>query len=228
MLASLGGIVLGLLVGLRHAFEPDHLAAVSTMVTEVGDTRRGAILGVAWGLGHTISLIAVGIVLMVVGAAMPEHVAAALECGVSAMLILLGARAVVRSLRDGRIGPVATHRHDQLEHAHAAAAPHLHLGRRTLAWRPLAVGLVHGLAGSGALTALVFARLPGTAERIAYIALFGFGSIAGMAIASGLAGAAIHTAAASAKARRAMSLATGALAIVVGVVWAVPMVAILT
>ncbi|MFT3692177.1 MAG: hypothetical protein QM831_03485 [Kofleriaceae bacterium] len=198
-------ILLGLLVGLRHAFEPDHLTAISTLVGETHDAKRGALLGAIWGLGHTVSLVVVGSILLAVGATLPEHVAAAFECCVAAMLVLLGVRAIMR-------------RHDPVH-------PHVHVGARTV--RPLVVGLVHGLAGSGALTAIVFAQLPTMAERIAYIALFGVGSIGGMAIASGLAGATLQVVVKGPRVRTGLSVVTGVVSIVVGIVWAIPMVALL-
>ena len=220
-------MLLGLLVGLRHAFEPDHLTAVSTLVTEANDGRRGALLGVIWGLGHTLSLVIVGTALLVLGATLPETVAAGFECAVSAMLIVLGVRSIARAVRASEAGPHTPHRHGVVEHSHAQAAPHIHLAGRAIAWRPLVVGLIHGLAGSGALTALVFAELPTAALRLAYISLFGFGSVAGMAIASGIAGASLHAMAHRASTRRRLAMVTGVLSIVVGILWAIPMVLVL-
>ena len=225
--ASLSGILLGVLVGLRHALEPDHLTAVSTLISEAKDGRRGALLGAIWGLGHTLSLVIVGIVLLAVGASLPAHVAAGFECAVSVMLILLGVRAIVGAIRAAGAGPVTPHRHGQVTHAHTQAVRHIHVAGRAVAWRPLIVGLVHGLAGSGALTALVFAKLPTPALRLAYITLFGVGSVAGMAIASGIAGASLHAVARRPSTRRTLSVVTGALSIVVGVLWSIPMVGIL-
>jgi hypothetical protein len=202
------GILLGLLVGLRHSFEPDHLTAVSTLVGESHGVRGGALLGAVWGIGHTLALVAVGCVLLLVGASLPDRAAAVFELCVAAMLIALGVRAIAIALRA------------------APASEPLRAGRRAgpvRAWRPLAVGLVHGLAGSGALTAIVFADLPGTAARLIYITLFGLGSIAGMAFASGAAGATLRVVARSGGARRGLGLATGALSITVGALWAIPM-----
>ena len=227
MTASFSGLVLGLLIGLRHAFEPDHLTAVSTLLTESSGGRRGAWLGAIWGLGHTLALAVVGIILLLVGAELPPRLAAIFECGVSAMLILLGVRAVLRAVRGGDAGPITPHRHGPLEHVHGQAAPHIHVVGRAVAWRPLVVGLVHGLAGSGALTALVFAALPTPALRLAYILVFGAGSIAGMTLASGVAGASLRAAARHPGTRRTLALVTGVLSIVVGLVWAIPMVGLL-
>ena len=227
MSVSLTGLVLGLLVGLRHAFEPDHLSAVSTLVTEVRGGRRGALLGAIWGLGHMVSLVVVGMVLLLVDASLPAQVAATFELAVSAMLILLGVRAIAMALRPSGSGPATPHRHGAVEHAHPEAVPHIHVVGRVVAWRPLVVGLIHGLAGSGALTAVVFAELPTAALRIAYITLFGFGSVAGMAIASGIAGMSLPAAAHHRRTRRTLSLVTGAISIVVGCLWGIPMVGVL-
>ena len=219
-MSSLVGVLLGLAVGLRHAFEPDHLTAVATLATEARGARRGALVGAMWGVGHTLSLVIVGIVLLAIGAALPVRVGAWFELGVCAMLVILGVRAVVRAKRLGPIGVVHAHAHGARTHEHAGAHPHLHLGRSTFALRPLAVGLVHGLAGSGALTALVFAELPSTSERLAYITLFGIGSVAGMAAASALVGVSLR---AVERSRRAIASIAGVVSIVLGIAWSIPL-----
>lgn len=207
------GILLGLLVGLRHSFEPDHLTAVSTLVGEARGLRGGALLGALWGVGHTLALVAVGVILMLIGASLPERAAVIFELGVAAMLLVLGARSILLALR----GTHGGHRH-----AVRPAAP-VRAGMRTLAWRPLTVGLVHGLAGSGALTAIVFADLPGAGARLLYMTLFGLGSITGMALASGAAGQALGMVARSARTRSGIGLATGLASMAVGILWAVPL-----
>ncbi|MDB4968765.1 MAG: Nickel transporter UreH [Myxococcales bacterium] len=166
MLTALTAGLAGLVLGLRHALEPDHLAAVSTMVAERPGARRGLRLGAAWGLGHTLALLAVGATLALLQVSLPPRVADAFELGVAVMLIVLGARAVLVRKR-------------------AVTRP---LRPARVERRSLVVGLVHGLAGSGALTALVMATLPTTAQRLGYIALFGLGSVVGMALLSSLAG----------------------------------------
>lgn len=214
-------VVLGLLVGARHAFEPDHLAAVSTLVSS--ERSHNALhptwLGLLWGLGHTIALLAVGVALVLVDAAMPERLGIAFELVVAAMLVVLGARAVVRGIRndDGHVG---VHHHHGVVHSHRGANDHVHVGARAFAWRPLTVGIIHGLAGSGALTALAFAELPSTASRIAYMLLFGVGSTAGMAVATGVVGGLIGRIAH----RRSLDIVTGVVSCACGVVWAVPLV----
>jgi ABC-type nickel/cobalt efflux system permease component RcnA len=213
------GIVLGMLLGLRHAFEPDHLTAISTLVGETHDLRSGALLGALWGVGHTISLVVVAVVLMLIGASLPERASIAFELGVAVMLLVLGVRSIVVAVR---VGASDRHDHPARDHHHAPT-DHVHLGTRTLAWRPLVVGLVHGLAGSGALTAIVFANLHGAAARMLYVTLFGAGSIGGMALASGVAGAALRGVARAGRTQRIIAIAVGLLSILVGVWWTIPL-----
>jgi hypothetical protein len=220
MIATTAAVSLGLLVGARHAFEPDHLAAVSTLVTSSRGAKSAALLGMLWGLGHTIALLAVGIALVAIDGALPAQLGAAFELAVAAMLIVLGARAVIRGVRNPG-GEPEPHRHGGIEHVHAGAGEHVHVGERAIAWRPLTVGLVHGLAGSGALTALAFAELPTSGARVLYMVVFGAGSVAGMAIATGIAGIALQRVARGPATRRWLAIATGLVSCVVGVTWAI-------
>jgi hypothetical protein len=219
VIATTAALSLGLLVGARHAFEPDHLAAVSTLVTSSRGAKNAALLGLLWGLGHTVALLAVGIALVAIDGAMPDRVGAALELAVAAMLIALGARAVVQGIRN-REGFAGPHRHFGVEHVHAGAGEHVHVGSRAIAWRPLTIGLVHGLAGSGALTALAFAELPTAGARVLYMIVFGVGSVAGMAVATGMAGLALQRVARGPSTRRWLAITTGLVSCVVGVAWA--------
>jgi hypothetical protein len=214
-------LLLGLLVGLRHAFEPDHLTAMASLAAEARDPRRGAALGAIWGLGHTVAIVAVGAALLAMGGAMPARLAASFELAVAALLVVLGARAIAIAWRAGHVGPALAHAHRGVAHRHGGPPAHVHLGRRALAWRPLAVGLLHGLAGSGALTAIVFAQLGSSAARLAYLAMFGAGSVAGMAIASAIASASLGRA--TGRAHRVVMLVTGAISIGLGVAWSAPL-----
>ena len=222
----LSGSALGSLLGMRHALEPDHLTAVSTLVTTVPGERgryRAAMLGAFWGLGHTLSLVVVGAVLVVLRAEMPARVSDVFELFVAIMLVGLGIRAIALASRQGRVGPAHVHHHGHVVHTHAGAAPHVHVGRWTLARRPLLVGAVHGLAGSGALTALVLATLTSTTARITYMALFGFGSTLGMAVLSGLLGWPVARLGANRTLARAVSLAVGCISIALGLAWGYPL-----
>jgi hypothetical protein len=216
---------LGSLLGMRHALEPDHLAAVSTLVTGERSTSKAAFLGVCWGLGHTFALIAVGTVLVILRAEMPVRVSDAFELCVALMLVGLGLRAIYLAARQGSAGPAHVHHHGCVVHTHHGAAPHIHIGTWTLARRPLLVGAVHGLAGSGALTALVLATLPTTAARLTYMALFGLGSTLGMAALSGLLGWPLARAGRNRGLARALSLAVGCISTVLGLAWGYPLLA---
>ncbi|MFZ5444438.1 MAG: urease accessory protein [Myxococcota bacterium] len=211
--------LVGLTLGMRHALEPDHLAAVSTLASEERGTLAGLRLGLYWGLGHTLALLVVGGSLALIGAQMPASLGHVFELVVAVMVIGLGLRATVRAVREGRHGAEHTHSHGGLEHTHAAPPSHLHLSRWTLATRPLLIGLVHGLAGSGALTALVLAELPTLGARLLYIALFGAGSIVGMALLTGLAGLPLARLARSPRLATALLFVTGVVSTGIGAWW---------
>lgn len=219
----LTGSALGSLLGMRHALEPDHLTAVSTLVTGERSSIRAAMLGASWGVGHTLSLVVVGAVLVLLRAEMPARVADLFELFVAIMLIALGIRAILIAVRRGPVGPAHTHHHGLVVHRHAGAKPHVHVGRWTLARRPLLVGAVHGLAGSGALTALVLATLTSNAARITYMALFGIGSTLGMALLSGLMGWPLARIGGNRQTRRGLSLAVGCVSIALGIFWGYPL-----
>jgi len=221
LLASSG---LGSLLGMRHALEPDHLAAVSTLVTGERDSRKAALLGVCWGLGHTVSLLVVGAALVLLRAEMPAFAADLFELFVALMLIGLGIRATYLAARQGPAGPVHAHQHGHHVHEHRGTPAHIHVGRWTLARRPLLVGAVHGLAGSGALTALVLTTLPTTASRIAYMMLFGLGSTIGMAALSGLLGWPLARFGSHHAFARGVSMLVGSASVLLGVWWGYPLV----
>ena len=220
---SISGALFGVLLGMRHAGEPDHLAAIGTLVAEERSPRGGLRLGAFWGLGHTLSLLAVAALLTALQTRLPARVADIFELAVAIMLLGLGTRALARAVREGGSGPSTIHAHGADRHQHRGPAGHVHLGPWTLSWRPLLVGILHGLAGSGALTALVLASLPTTAARLWYVALFGIGSIAGMAVLSGLAGWLLARLGRRPGAARILSGATGAFSIVLGVAWGWPL-----
>jgi hypothetical protein len=216
---------LGSLLGMRHALEPDHLAAVSTLVSGERSGYKAALLGMCWGIGHTVALVCVGIALVVLRAEMPARVSDIFELGVAFMLVGLGLRAIYYAARQGSDGPMHVHQHGGIVHRHAAVPAHVHIGHWTLARRPLIVGAVHGLAGSGALTALVLTTLPTTAARLTYMALFGLGSTIGMAALSGLLGWPIARLGSHHAVTRGVSMLVGTVSTVLGVVWGYPLLA---
>lgn len=182
---------LGFLVGMQHALEADHVAAVSSIAArrdKVGDIVRH---GLTWGLGHTAALFVFAGAAIILGQAIPQDISGRLEAMVGIMLVGLGAHVLWRLWRD-RIH-FHGHRHgDGTMHVHAhshvderiehARAPHAH--EHGFRWRALAVGLIHGMAGSAALLVLTVAQNPKPIQSLAYILVFGVGSMVGMAALS--------------------------------------------
>jgi len=174
---------IGLLLGLRHAFEPDHLAAVSTLASRpAARLWSAARLGLVWGLGHTATVGIVVLFILVLGIQVPERLWPTAELLVAALLILLGSVVIWRYIR----GRWHMHAHNHASgphlhfHSHAQASGHEHAHGKVDTRRSLGFGIAHGLAGSGAIAALLVAAAPDTASRIAYFAAFGIGTIVGM------------------------------------------------
>ena len=149
---------LGFVLGMTHATDADHIAAMSTVVAERKHLRSAAWAGALWGLGHTAMVVLVGGAIVLFRLVVPERLALSLELGVAGMLIVLGARALLR-----RRSP---------QHAHAP--------RDGL--RSVAIGLVHGLAGSAAVALAVLSQVESPGLGIAYLCLFGIGTMIGMAL----------------------------------------------
>ncbi|MDH4065624.1 MAG: hypothetical protein OEW19_14600, partial [Acidobacteriota bacterium] len=147
----------------------------------------------------------------------------ALEFGVALMLLALGARALRRGMADVRGGPDAWHAHGGWAHHHPARAIHLHVGGWMVSPRSFLVGIVHGLAGSGALVALAMTELASMPARMLYVALFGAGSVAAMAAFSGLAGWQLSRLAARRGVGAWLQVAAGVLSLAMGCAWAIPM-----
>ena len=175
--------VIGLLLGLRHAFEPDHLAAVSTLATRPSTHLWSAArLGLVWGLGHTATVGIVVLFIIVLGIQLPERFWPTAELLVAALLVLLGSVVIWRYVR----GRWHLHAHSHASgphlhlHSHSHAAGHEHAHSRVDARRSLGFGIAHGLAGSGTIAALLVAAAPDPASRIAYFAAFGIGTVVGM------------------------------------------------
>lgn len=190
---------IGLVFGLKHATEVDHVIAVSTIVSHHKNVFRSAVVGALWGAGHTISLLIVAAIVLWFRVEIPERVSGWLEFGVALMIIGLGVSALWRTLRTNAKVHVHQHSHDGVSHTHvhfheketkhapAVKAPHSH-GVARIGVKPVLVGMMHGLAGSGALTLLVLTQLSSSWLGFLYVATFGVGSIAGMLLMSGLVG----------------------------------------
>jgi sulfite exporter TauE/SafE len=188
-LSILSLLGLGFVLGLKHALDADHLAAVSTIATEKRNLLSSSLTGVWWGLGHTISLLIAGVLVMLLHVQIGPRAEKSLEFFVGLMLIVLGVNALRKLVRGGK---VHTHAHEHGGHWHVHPhihdkkkhdVPHTHHGLRVGA-RPLLIGMVHGMAGSAALTLLVLATISSTLVGFLYILIFGVGSIGGMAIMS--------------------------------------------
>jgi hypothetical protein len=219
ILEAITGSGFGSLLGMRHAMEPDHLAAVTTLLSRERSIVRAAWLGLCWGFGHTLALVAVGVALAFFEAEMPASVATTFELLVSVMLIGLGVRAMAQAARQGRAGPMHVHRHGPVIHHHTGVQSHVHFGAWTLARRPLLVGAIHGVAGSGTLTALVLTTLPSMSARLTYMALFGLGSAVSMAALSGLLGWPLARLTTHQAVARSVSFVAGGVSTVLGIVW---------
>lgn len=175
---------LGLVLGLRHALDTDHLAAVSTILAQRPSLRASSMVGLSWGLGHTVVLLFSGAVVLVLRVPIPEPFAVAAEFGVGAMLVFLGGMLAVRLVRER--WHVHAHDHDGAQHmhlhSHALVEDHGHGHWWRDSIRPFCIGMAHGLAGSAALLLLVLSSARSVSEGLTYIAVFGFGSIIGMVL----------------------------------------------
>ncbi|MBC7912406.1 MAG: hypothetical protein H7Y30_18005 [Pyrinomonadaceae bacterium] len=186
-------LAFGFILGLKHAVEADHVAAVSTIVSERQSLWSSSLVGGLWGLGHTISLLVAGIAVILLHIKISERTALALEFGVALMLILLGLLAIRKLWRGGQLH-LHAHEHGGHLHAHPhlhdpepETEPHTHHGLK-LGARPLVIGMVHGLAGSAALMLLVLSTISSPVVGLTYIVIFGIGSIGGMMLMSALVG----------------------------------------
>lgn len=191
--SPIGILLLGLVTGLRHSMEADHVAAVSSMVaSETRSVGRASILGALWGLGHTSALFASGLVVLLLAVNIPEQVSARLEFGVGIMLIFLAATAItgfdVARLFRGMRGKMNAHNHPHSHSSFVHSHDHTHNGDHKHTHRSLVVGIIHGLAGSGALMLVVLSTIQSVPLGLAYVAIFGAGSIASMAGISTLIG----------------------------------------
>ncbi len=177
---------LGLLLGFRHAFEPDHLAAVSTLATRQGKLLDACRLGVAWAVGHSLSVGVVVGAIMLFGLQLPRRLWPAADFLVGLLLIGLGASVLVRYVR-GR-WHLHVHAHDGGPHlhlhSHAHDAAHAHAHPQGDARRSLGFGLLHGLAGSAAILVLLVAAAPTRTAQLTYFLAFAAGTMLGMLFVS--------------------------------------------
>ncbi len=191
-------LFLGFVLGLKHATEADHLAAVSTIVSERKSLLGSSLVGGLWGVGHTISLFIAGIAVILLHIKISERMALALEFCVGIMLVALGLNVLRKLLRPGGQLHFHVHRHGGHRHVHPHlhdgspdAEEHTHHGFR-LSVRPVIIGMIHGMAGSAALMLLVLSAIQSPLVGLVYILLFGVGSIGGMMLMSVLVGLPVY------------------------------------
>jgi len=186
MIGLISIVAIGFFLGMRHATDPDHVIAVTTIVTQQRSAKRAALIGIFWGIGHTLTIFLVGCAIILFNLVIPARLGLAMEFSVSLMLILLGGwnLASFKQAMPGPAGP--DHPHD-----HSHDHPHSHetldrldqkLGQRSFYQliRPLMIGIVHGLAGSAAVALLILATIRNANWAIVYLLVFGVGTIAGM------------------------------------------------
>ena len=175
-------LMLGFVLGLRHALDTDHIAAVATVLAQRPSWRASSLVGLSWGLGHTVVLLLVGALVLVLRVPIPEPIAMAAEFAVGVMLVVLGGLLGIKLVKEQ--WHMHQHDHDGTKHVHLhshAQSPghgHSHWWRESV--RPLCIGMAHGLAGSAALLLLVVASAHSVMEGLVYITVFGCGSLLGM------------------------------------------------
>jgi ABC-type nickel/cobalt efflux system permease component RcnA len=165
-------------LGAQHAFEPDHIVAISTMATRNSSILRSLMTGSIWGLGHTITLLVAGMLLILLKVQLPSSIADSFELAVGFMLIVLGIWALV-SMKKKRLH-VHTHSHNGATHTHIHS--HSETESHEHAHVPFSVGIIHGLAGSGALVVLVMSSMTDVVQGFFFIASFGLGLILAMSL----------------------------------------------
>jgi len=194
----LAGGLLGLVLGVRHSFEPDHLAAVATFVARVDHPRRAVAVGALWGAGHAAGLLVLGAIVLAFRANMPGWLDDVLEMLVGVMLITLGVRAI------------------RLARAPRDPSDDTHTGSRLA---PFAVGLGHGTAGTGAAVLLASATMQQPHHGVLFLGLFGAGSIAAMALIAGTLSLSVQDSTVARRRHRTVLGAAGLLSAAIGVWW---------
>jgi len=209
MIALLSVVGLGFFLGMRHATDADHVIAVATIVSQERSVRAAALIGMLWGTGHSLTILGVGGAIILFNVVIPPRIGLTMEFSVALMLILLGVlnlTGMMRWITDtfagglGREREIHSHPHSHGDYAHShphGHAPEVHghsEDETPLGWldrtfgrlglyqvlRPLIVGVVHGLAGSAALALLVLTTIRNPMWALAYLVVFGVGTIAGM------------------------------------------------
>jgi len=246
MISLLSILALGFFLGMRHATDPDHVIAVSTIVSRQRNIKKSALIGIFWGLGHTVTIFVVGAAIILFGLVIPPRLGLSMELSVGLMLVLLGAMNVAAFIRsipvrsDDNSTPVHSHYHSHGDYIHMH--PHSHepeqhthsLEQTPVAWldrtfgksslyqplRPLVIGIVHGLAGSAAVALLVLAAIRDPYWAMAYLLVFGIGTIIGMMLITLSIASAFRLVGRNTRFSRHLGLASGLISLVFGLVLA--------
>lgn len=250
MLSLLSIISIGFLLGMRHATDPDHVIAVTTIVTNQRKTSRAALIGALWGIGHTVTILIVGTAIILFNLVIPVWLGLSMELSVGVMLILLGVwnlTSFMRTMLGTTVSAGATakdedlvvhshphthgnylhnhvHVHDSQSYSHSSNQTSVRRLDRIfgtanlyLFLRPFAVGIIHGLAGSAAVALLILASIRNPRWAIAYLLIFGIGTIAGMMlITMSIASTLHHVGNRFARFRYGLSAASGVVSIAFG------------
>jgi high-affinity nickel permease len=231
-------LALGFFLGMRHATDADHVIAVSTIVSRERSVRHSAMIGAMWGLGHTLTILVVGAAIILFNVVISPRLGLTMELSVGAMLILLGLYNLAgfnRKVQQIAAPEVHAHAHTHGDYVHdhvhghtPAAHSHEHtpltlmdrvFGKLSLyqIFRPLIVGIVHGLAGSAAIALLVLTTIHNSRWAVAYLLIFGVGTIAGMMVITIAMASAIHyTQSRSAWLNRRLGAAAGFISLAFG------------
>jgi high-affinity nickel permease len=187
----LATLLLGFALGIKHALDADHVVAVSTIVSQYRNPLKAAVVGIFWGIGHTTTLLLVGIAVIVFKLVIPDQLALSMEFLVGVVLFALGLQILWKYLPKKK----HLHVHDHGDEIHTHQHSHLRkAGEEDLNHHParqhrsVLLGMIHGLAGSAALMLLVLSSIQSPVEGVIYILVFGIGSILGMMVISTLIG----------------------------------------
>ncbi|HDX9590408.1 TPA: sulfite exporter TauE/SafE family protein [Bacillus pseudomycoides] len=210
---------LGFVLGIKHAIEPDHVIAVSTIASQSKKLFRSTLAGVFWGIGHTATLFIIGIILIFMKGEIPEKWAMSLEFLVGIMLVYLGLTTVF-SLKNIH---VHQHEHDGEEHKHihshihSGTHEHGHQHKNGSYLKSMLIGLVHGLAGSGAMVLLTMSTVKSVWEAAIYILIFGVGTVIGMLFFTTIIGIPFVFSAKKISLNKTLTQITGSISIMFGV-----------